>query len=152
MSVTTRAVTTRAACALTALLVLAGAATARPLVPAEERDQPYSGNLRACADAGALGYIKGQFVSREAEYWHSGLSIVGFDNVHEIGMRSNGLDYIPRRYCEARAIMSDNKVRPVTYSIDEAGAGIGFSDNVVWCVTGLDRDNSFAPACQEARP
>ena len=152
MSVTTRAVTTRVACALAALLVLAGAATARPLVPAEERDQPYSGIVRACTDPGALGYIKGQFVSREAEYWHSGLSIVGFDDVHEIGMRSNGLDYIPRRYCEARAIMSDNKVRPVTYSIDEAGSGIGFSDNVVWCVTGLDRLDAFAPACQEARP
>lgn len=144
--------TIRAAGALAALLALASAASARPLVPAEERDQPYSGIVRACTDPSALGYIKGQFVSREAEYWHSGLSIVGFDDVREIGMRSNGLDYIPRRYCTARAIMSDNKVRPVTFSIDEASAGIGFGDNVVWCVTGLDRDNSFAPACVEARP
>lgn len=144
--------TIRAACAFAALLVLASAATARPLVPAEERDQPYSGNVRACTDGGALGYIQGQFASRETEYWHSGLSIVGFDDVREIGMRSNGLDYIPRRYCTARAIMSDNKIRPVTYSIVEAGAGIGFSDNVVWCVTGLDRDDAFAPACQAARP
>ena len=144
--------TARATCALAALLALAGAATARPLVPAEERDQPYSGIVRACNDPSALGYIKGQFVSREAEYWHSGLSIVGFDDVREIGMRSNGLDYIPRRYCTARAIMSDSKVRPVTYSIDEASAGIGFGDNVVWCVTGLDREDAFAPACLEARP
>ena len=144
--------TIRAAGALAALLVLATAANARPLVPAEERDQPYSGIVRACTDPSALGYIKGQFVSREAEYWHSGLSIVGFDDVREIGMRSNGLDYIPRRYCTARAIMSDNKVRPVTFSIDEASAGIGFGDNVVWCVTGLDREDAFAPACLEARP
>ncbi len=144
--------TIRVACSLAALLAFAGSTTARPLVPAEERDQPYSGIVRACTDTAALGYIKGQFYSREAEYWHSGLSIVGFDDVHEIGMRSNGLDDNPRRSCTARAIMSDNKVRPVTYSIDEASAGIGFGDNVVWCVTGLDRQDAFAPACLEARP
>lgn len=143
---------TRAAGVLALLLALASSASARPLVPAEERDQPYSGIVRACTETTALGYIQGQFASREAEYWHSGLTIVGFDDVREIGMRSNGLDYIPRRYCEARAIMSDHKVRPVTYSIVEAGAGIGFGDNVVWCVTGLDRDNTYAPACLEARP
>ena len=143
--------TIRAACVLAAL-ALASVAQARPQVPAEERDQPYSGIVRACTDPQALGYIKGQFYSREAEYWHSGLNIIGFDDVREIGMRSNGLDYIPRRYCTARALMNDNKVRPVTYSIEEAGAGIGFGDNVVWCVTGLDRSDAFAPACLEARP
>lgn len=146
------AVLSRAFCVLAALLPLAGAAQARPLVPAEERDQPYSGNVRACTDPTAVGYIQGQFASREAEYWHSGLTIVGFDDIREIGMRSNGLDYIPRRYCQARAIMSDNKVRPVTYSIVEAGGGIGFGDNVIWCVTGLDRLDAFAPACQAAQP
>ena len=152
MTARPRAATALAAIALATLLAFTGAVQARPLVPAEERDQPYSGNLRACTDPSAMGYIQGQFASREAEYWHSGLTIVGFDDVREIGMRSNGLDYIPRRYCEARAIMSDNKVRPVTYSIEEAGAGIGFGDNVVWCVTGLDRLNAFAPACLSARP
>ena len=127
-------------------------ASARPLPPAETRDQSYSGLVKACQDPQPLGYISGAFAAREIEYWHSGLTIVGFAEVREIGFRSNGLDYIPRRYCQARALMSDNKVRSVSYHITEAGGGIGFTDNVVWCVVGLDRDNSYAPGCKEAEP
>lgn len=125
---------------------------ARPLTPAEQRDQPYSGLVKACNDPMAMGYIKGAFAGRETEYWHSGLTITGFDDIQEVGFRSNGLDYIPRRYCTARAYMSDNKTRSVSYLITEAGGGIGFSDNVVWCVVGLDRDDAFSPACKEAQP
>ena len=125
---------------------------ARPLVPAENRDLPYSGLVKACEDPAAVGYIQGAFAARELEYWHSGLTIVGFQDVREIGFRSNGLDYIPRRYCRAHAIMSDNKVRSVSYQITEAGGSIGFTDNVVWCVVGLDRNDAFAPGCVEAEP
>ena len=140
--------------ALLSLFAFAGTgqSEARPLTPAEQRDQPYSGLVKACNDPMAMGYIKGAFAGRETEYWHSGLTIIGFDDIQEIGFRSNGLDFIPRRYCTARAYMSDNKTRPVSYLITEAGGGIGFSDNVVWCVVGLDRDDAFAPACKEAQP
>ncbi len=143
-----------AAVTLAATLAISGTAPAlaRPLTPSEQRDQPYSGLLKACDDPAPLGYIRGAFAGREIEYWHSGLTIVGFDDVHEIGFRSNGLDYIPRRYCQAQALMSDNRVRSVSYQITEAGGSIGFSDNVVWCVVGLDRNNAFAPACKEAQP
>ena len=129
-----------------------GRADARPLNPAEQRDQPYSGLVKPCDDPMPLGYIQGAFAGREAEYWDSGLTIVGFEDVHEVGFRSNGLDYIPRRYCQARAIMSDNKARSVSYHITEAGGSIGFTDGVVWCVVGLDRNDAFAPACKEAQP
>ena len=146
-------VASMAAATIATLVVFAcGTVAARPLTPAETRDQPYSGLVKACNDPMPLGYIQGAFAGRESEYWHSGLAIVGFDEVREIGFRSNGLDYIPRRYCRARAIMNDEKVRSVSYQITEAGGSIGFTDNVVWCVEGLDRNDAFAPACKEARP
>jgi hypothetical protein len=135
-----------------ACIALGCAAQARPLTPAEQRDAPYSGLVRPCEDPMATGYIQGAFADREDEYWHSGLRIVGWQDVHEIGFRSNGLDYIPRRYCSAQAIMSDQKVRTVSYSIVEAGGSIGFTDNVEWCVNGLDRLDAFNPACKMARP
>ena len=135
-----------------ALCGLASSLQARPLVPAENRDLPYSGLVKVCEDPAAVGYIQGAFAARELEYWHSGLTILGFQDVREIGFRSNGLDYIPRRYCRARAVMSDNKVRSVSYQSTEAGGSVGFTDNVVWCVTGLDRNNAFQPDCQEAEP
>ncbi len=147
-----RTIVTTATVAAAALLAAACPAAARPLTPAEQRDQSYSGLVKACNDPISLGYIQGAFAGREAEYWHSDLTILGFDQVREIGFRSNGLDYIPRRYCQARAIMSDNKLRSVSYHITEAGGSIGFTDNVVWCVVGLDRNDAFAPACLEAQP
>ena len=136
-----------------ALLLLATAiAHARPQTPAEQRDAPYSGLTRACEDPFATGYIQGAFADREDEYWHSGLRIVGWEDVHEIGFRPNGLDYIPRRYCQARAIMSDQKVRSVSFSIVEGGGSIGYTDSVEWCVNGLDRLDANAIACKMARP
>lgn len=138
--------------ALAFLSLAATFAAARPLLPAERRDLPYSGIVRACDDPMATGYIQGAFAAREGEYWHSGLAIVGFDEIREVGFRSNGLDYIPRRYCRAHALMNDQKIRTVTYFIEEDGGSIGYTDNVVWCVAGLDRENTFAPGCQMALP
>ena len=143
----------RSAFSIAAAVVLVSAfAHARPLVPAEERDQPYSGIVRACQDPAATAYIQSAFAAREAEYWHSNLEIVAFDEVEEVGFRSNGLDFVPRRFCKARAFLNDQKIRTVSYSIVEAGGSIGFTDNVVWCVNGLDRNDAFAPACKMALP
>jgi hypothetical protein len=125
---------------------------ARPLVPAEDRFIPWRGSLPACDDPAVFDRIRSRFFEREAEFWKSGLAIAGFDHVREIGFRSNGLDYIPRRYCVGRAIMNDSKLREVSYSIDEALGIIGFGFEVEWCVAGLDRLNAFAPYCKMARP
>ena len=145
-------IASRLTLSLGAVVLLFGIAQARPLTPAEQRDSPYAGIVKACEDPSAIGYIQGAFAARESEYWHSGLSIVAMDDVREIGFRSNGLDYIPRRYCVARALLSNQKVRMVSYAIVEAGGSIGFTDNVVWCVDGLDRNDAFAPGCKMARP
>jgi len=127
-------------------------AAARPLTPAEERDAPYSGIVPPCSDTFSLSEIQSHFAERESDYWHSGLTIAAFEDVREIGFRSNGLDYIPRRYCEAHVLMNDQKIRTVDYSIVEAGGSIGYDNGVEWCMIGLDRENDFAPACKMARP
>lgn len=140
-------------CAAFALLLASGvAAQARPLTPAEERDAPYSGIVPPCSDPGSLSEIQSHFAERESSFWHSGLEIAQFEDVREIGFRSNGLDYIPRRYCQAHILMNDQKVRLVDYSIVENGGSIGYTDGVTWCVVGLDRLGGFSPACKMARP
>jgi hypothetical protein len=148
-------ITVLARLALAAATLIGTSATlvdARPLTPAEQRLIPYADNLSPCEDPGALGAIQSRFRDRESEYWHSGLEIVAFDKVDEIGFRSNGLDYIPRRYCVARAVMNDQKLRTVSYSIGKATGSIGFTDGVDFCVSGLDRGDAFAPNCKMARP
>jgi hypothetical protein len=144
------------ACSALVLLASAGGwltpAAARPLFPAEERFFSYRGVLPACDDPAVFERIRSRFFQREAEFWKSGLAISGFDHAREIGFRSNGVDYIPRRYCIAEALMNDSKVRRVSYSVDEDLGIIGFGFEVEWCVAGLDRLNAFAPQCTMAQP
>jgi hypothetical protein len=128
------------------------AALARPQVPAEDRYDSYQGVLPGCADPPVFERIQSRFHAREAEFWESGLEIVGLDQVREIGFRSNGLDLIPRRYCIARAEMNNQSVREVSYSIDEDLGIIGWGFDVEWCVEGLDRNYAYAPDCKIARP
>ena len=124
----------------------------RPLVPAERRYIPYDGVLPACGDAAVFERIQGRFHDREAEFWNTGLEILGFEDVKEIGYKTNGEDYIPRRYCTARAYLNDEKPRQVSYSINEDLGIIGFGFGVEWCVAGLDRNDAYAPNCKMARP
>ncbi len=130
-----------------------GAAQARPLTPAETRESSYSGKIPGCGDPDVVSRIQSRFSQTEGEYWHSGLEIVGFEQVDEIGYRTQGADYIPRRYCVAKAVMNDQKLRTVSYTIVQDMGIIGFFGfGVEWCVSGLDREKSYAPNCKMARP
>ena len=128
-------------------------AAARPLVPAERRYSPYSGELPACGDPAVFERIQWRFRDRESDFWNTGLEIASFENVREIGYKTNGEDYIPRRYCTALAYLNDEKKpREVSYSINEDLGLLGYGFGVEWCVGGLDRNDAYAPNCKMARP
>ena len=135
--------------------LLAFAATARAggiVVPAEQRYSAYSADLPPCEDLGVLSRISDRFSQKESEYWNSTLQISGYDRVREIGFRANGLGYIPRRYCVARAMLNDMRDHLVIYDIQEDLGMIGWGYGVEWCVVGLDRNLAYAPACSSLRP
>jgi hypothetical protein len=139
--------------ALVAASLCAVSSTARPLVPSERRYAPFDTSaMPNCGDPAPLNEILARFHERESEFWLTGLEIVAFEDVREIGFRSNGLDYIPRRYCQAYAHMNDAKVRAISYSIAKDTGGIGDQFGVEWCVQGLDRFDANAPNCKMARP
>lgn len=121
-------------------------------VPAEARWAPFWGQLPACDDAGVLSKISGRFAQTQRTFWNPELSIAGFDGVREIGFRANGLSYIPRRYCVARAAMSDLKRRTVVYAVGDNFGIIGESWGVQWCVVGLDPMHAYAPGCSVIKP
>lgn len=141
----------------------------RPQIPAEKRYLPYTGEVPACDDPWVQGRIQSRFYESESEFWGSGLQFTGFDRFREIGFRSTGADYIPRRYCTARGHLTDGKIRQVTYWIGEdlgfAGGDymglFAFFDRrtslinnwgVTFCVEGLDRNYAYGQGCQAARP
>jgi hypothetical protein len=131
---------------------LAGSPALQDNPPAEARMLPYSGALPSCADPFVLGEISSGFASRESEYWASQLAIANFGEVREVGYRSNGPSYIPRRYCRAEGNFNDGLRRRVAYQIGEALGFIGVGYGVTWCVVGLDRNHAFSPHCRAAGP
>jgi hypothetical protein len=120
--------------------------------PAEARWAPFIADMPACDDSGVLSTIGGRFAGTQREFWHSNLAIAGFDRVREIGFRSNGLSYIPRRYCVARAAMTDQRQRTVVYAVGTQLGIIGNTWGVEWCVVGIDPTLAYAPDCEVIKP
>ena len=138
---------------LAALFVFAATAQAAGvIVPAEERNHPWTGVLPACDDPGVLSRISDRFAQAESEYWNSSVRLAGFDRIREIGYRANGVAFIPRRYCVARSVDADGRFRPVVFDIGEDLGIIGWGYGVEWCVVGLDREHAYAPACRVLKP
>lgn len=100
----------------------------------------------------ALSTIADRFATKEGRFWNSALQIQSFDKVREIAFRPWAAESIPRRFCTARAMISDGKPRDVHFSLIEDGglAGLGFG--VEWCVVGLDRNWAYNPRCRMAKP
>lgn len=143
----------RLALPIFALLAIYGVAQAAGIeVPAERRFHAFASDVPACGDAGVLARIISRFEQKESEYWRSALQIGSFDRVRQISLRGNGLAYIPRRYCAARARMSDGRRREVVYAIGENLGIIGWDYGVEFCVVGLDRNFAYAPGCRAVEP
>jgi hypothetical protein len=131
--------------------------------PAEARWAPLHANIAnvpVCDDPAVLSTITGRFGEAENTFWGGANAITGYEKVREIGFRSNGVDYIPRRYCVGRALTVDPRApstqqpRPhtVVYRIGASTGMIGWNWGVEWCVVGFDREHAYEPACYVLRP
>ena len=110
----------------------------------------YDGRVKECE--AALPSISSQFQEKESTFWNSPLTITSYGRIHETAFRPWQSDNIPRRYCSADVMLSDGNMHKVHYSIIEDGGFAGFGQGVEWCVTGLDRNWTYNPACRLARP
>jgi hypothetical protein len=131
--------------------------------PAFAADAPYShaargavvlddANLPLCDNPGVFRRISSAFQDKESEYWNSDLQLQSFEAPVELGLRPWGPEFIPRRFCQTRAMVSDGQARTVYYSIGKDTGTLGIANGVDWCVTGLDRNLAFSPGCKMAGP
>ncbi len=119
------------------------------------RGPSYDGAVPTC-DWGT-GTISRRFREKENWYWWSDAVIDDFAEVREIAYRPWGNQLIPRRYCEAKVLVSSasfgkQRWTKVFYSIAEDQGFAGFTWGVTWCVVGMDRNLAYAPDCKQARP
>lgn len=115
------------------------------------RDAPSS----ECHDEKMLKRIVKRFRIQAREVHHNeGLEIV---DIHEISQKR----YLPqdvhksrpiaRRYCTGHVHLSNGSKRKIWFLI-EGGAGFAsYSDNVEFCISGLDRWNVYNSACRVLR-
>jgi hypothetical protein len=152
---------------LTFFVTALPAAAHQPSVTAERRTSPFDAQVKLCNDETVLNDIKERFATRESRDWKTNLQITSIHHVRSIGFRSNGHDLIPRRFCSARATLSNGKAHALTFNISEDGGFSGWhgsyfwgywkfptasSYHLEWCISGLDRHNTYAPGCAAARP
>lgn len=116
--------------------------------PSEEGAWPFLLDLPECDDQSILRKIMHDFENREREYWASKLYISKFENIKELGNRTHGLSYTPRRYCQSEAIFSDSIKRSVFYNLTPDQSVILTGQVIDWCVVGLDRAHVDGPNCQ----
>ena len=100
----------------------------------------------------ALDTIASRFAEKEGRYWNSPLQILGFERVRQTAYSPWARGTIPRRFCQATALVSDGRKRVVSYWIGEDTGPIGATWGVEWCVAGLDRNWAYNPRCKMARP
>ena len=140
--------------------ILLAALVSGPVLAA---DSPYSqaargvvvlddAHLPPCNNPGVLRKISSAFHDKESEYWNSDLRLQSFEEPVEVGLRPWGPEFIPRRFCQARVMVSDGETRTVFYSVGKDTGTLGIANGVDWCVTGLDRNLAFSPDCKMAGP
>ena len=124
--------------------------------PAEERVIPFTGVVPSCDAPDVLSTIAGEFNSREATFWNSGLRIAGIDHVRAVAFRPWTTAFFPRRFCSgvAHVAMGEHvREHRVEYLIrEELGVFGQSSHDVEWCVVGVERHLHAAPGCAMMRP
>jgi hypothetical protein len=112
----------------------------------------YDHEVPLCHEHGPLDHIIAHWGTKEYRFWNSNLELVGFEHIREVAWEPWPSGTIPRRFCSASVLVSDGKRRQIYYSIAEDAGMIGATYGVDFCVVGLDRDWTYNPQCQLARP
>ncbi|MEI8144948.1 MAG: hypothetical protein WCH83_05755 [Alphaproteobacteria bacterium] len=123
-----------------------------PVGPLLSIDPRFTGDLPACDTPYAFDVIRFRFAEKESRFWNSSLKIMDIDRIRTVATNPWGPNTIPRRYCSARAQMSDGRYRVVDYWLAEGQSIVSWSYGVEFCVRGLDRGWSHAPDCRMVRP
>ncbi|PHP68219.1 hypothetical protein CSC94_06085 [Zhengella mangrovi] len=122
--------------------------------PAAAFDQV--GHDARCDDARVLDVISAKFAYQVRHVPHlPDVDIVSFDRVHQrrhVQASKRNATVISRRYCKARAHLSDGRHRSVWYMIEDGmGFAGAFGDGVQFCVAGFDRWKVYNAWCRVVR-
>lgn len=88
----------------------------------------------------------------DARQWHTGIVVDGVDRARQTRhISSTGAGLRERRWCEARAHMSDGRTRQVFYLIEGYAGFAGIRYGVESCIAGRDFWNVYGGNCRAIR-
>jgi hypothetical protein len=134
----------RVAIGLLALALMAAPASAYP--------SWWRGKLPDCADPAVLAKIQKKLAYGSPRVLGYHLAIEQFDHIRQKAVKAHGKSFIDRRYCSAKAWLSNGKKSEVVYLIEsnQGFASIGW--NVESCLPAYDRWRVYDGWCRSIRP
>ena len=108
-----------------------------------------------CAHNAVLDRIAGRFRYQVNHVPHlADVGIADFRKIRESRHepKIDGKRPIERRYCHAKADLTDGRSRDVWYVIERPMGFAGIGSNVEFCVSGFDRWNVYDGRCRVLRP
>lgn len=143
------------ALALTATLI---ATLAGGLVPASAgvleiplSALPGADTVPACDDASVLADVQDRFAYGAAGMLQADLALVAVDKVRQTHPLVTRPSPVARRYCAARGHVSNGRVAPVYFLVEQRQGFVGQGWLVTACVNGYDRWAVHGGACRSVR-
>lgn len=109
-------------------------------------------DLPTCDAGRVIHRIIEKAAHADARQWHTGIVVDDVDRARQtrhIGSTGGGLR--ERRWCEARAHMSDGRTRQVFYLIEGYAGFAGIRYGVESCIAGRDFWNVYGSNCRSIR-
>ncbi len=110
-----------------------------------------AGEFPQCDDATVEGRIIADFNWAERNTWQRGFELSELTKMHEHRTTRFDGSQVTRRYCMAKAHLTNGKHRSVYYMINDKGGFAGISWKVTHCVMGLDPWKNHDGNCRTMR-
>lgn len=124
-----------------------------PLQQAQARiiDPSWYTSLPSCAAPKVLDKIVSRFNEADRSLWRNGVRVRSITRSHEHAYNIYADSPINRRYCQAKAWMSNGRSRTMHYLIEQGMGLAGFGWEVEYCLYGSDRWHAYGGWCRVLR-
>lgn len=117
-------------------------------------DDPRLGALERmppCTERALGERIVGRFNGVEETYWGGRIVMRDVHGLREVATRDRTEALVARRWCLGTAVFADGARRRIVVELGANTGHLGVGYGLSYCIHGLDRHMTYAPACRVLR-
>jgi hypothetical protein len=118
-----------------------------PLIKAVVTDR----SVPDCTSASVIETVRGKFAASDAGVLHAGLALSSVDRIAQTYAGQDDPSPYARRYCTARATLSNGKTTTLYYLVEQQAGFVGVTWNVDACLAGYEPWNVHDGRCHTVR-